>query len=438
MLYDAFLVGSSYLSIHLIGTIPERLFIFSFIGIFLYWLGKRLAALKKNKLVSAIVAGVVTLSYSIYLRSTIVVFFHILFALIVLILYLLIVRLPFTKKRKFVSAVAAGIMTFFISSIDLTDLHRSLFADQAVTKFAQGQYNTMGMDTDNHILYAIGNKINRVHAYKTDALNASPEISEVETGGAETAFFYNPGAKEVYNYNEQTQRLNILDSKTLTLKESVPFQLAPGGSWIEYDPHTDYIIVVSEGSKSKGDLEHDISLVLINRTDRKIVKELNLHAPNILLHPTRPLLYLSQFRSARNEIIVYDLESLEISRRTLINARMDRMAHLESVNELLVTIPTKSLIYRLDADTLALKGEIKSSFGVRTLAVDAKRNLLLTLSLVTNIMDVIDLNTYQSINKYYLAPWLRSIILDGNGTAYVSSFTGLFRVQYAGHGERVH
>ena len=84
-----------------------------------------------------------------------------------------------------------------------------------------------------------------------------------------------------------------------------------------------------------------------------------------------------------------------------------------------------------DGDTLAVKGQIKSSFGVRTIAVDPKRNLLLTLSLVTNVLDVIDLNTYKSVKRYYLAPWLRSIVLDGEGTAYVSCFSGLFRVSYA-------
>lgn len=140
---------------------------------------------------------------------------------------------------------------------------------------------------------------------------------------------------------------------------------------------------------------------------------------------------MNSFYDRSNEIIVYDLESLEISNRTLMTERMDRMAYLESVNELLVTIPVKSKIYRLDADTLALKGQIKSSFGVRTMAVDTKRNLLLTISLVTNIMDVIDLNTHQSIKRYYLAPWLRSIVLDGNGTAYVSGYKGLFSVNYA-------
>jgi hypothetical protein len=197
-------------------------------------------------------------------------------------------------------------------------------------------------------------------------------------------------------------------------------------TWIEMDMRTGYIIVAAEAK----DKQLDKATVIINRTEGKVVKELSLAPMNILLNPSRPLLYLSWWQSSSNEIIAYDLETFEISNRTPISERVDRMAFLEPVNELLVTIPSKSIIHRLDAETLGIKGKIRSSLGVRTLAVDEKRNLLLTLSLVSGMLDVIDLNTYESIKRYYLAPWLRSIVLDGRGAAYVSSFRGLFKIQY--------
>jgi hypothetical protein len=40
------------------------------------------------------------------------------------------------------------------------------------------------------------------------------------------------------------------------------------------------------------------------------------------------------------------------------------MAFLESANELSVTLPTKFIICRLDEDTPAIKGKIKSIFDV--------------------------------------------------------------------------
>jgi len=319
MLYDAFLFRGTLLSIHLISTVPERLFIFAVIVLILYKLSKRLVITRRKWFVSVAVAGVLTLLCSIYLTTTILVYIPKIFIFIVLILFLFSMGLTLATKKKLFSAIVAGIITLVISSNDLTNLHRILIADQDVLKFAKSHFNSMGMDTDRHILCAIGDGVNHVHAYNIDALNAPPKLSEVETGGAETAFFYNAAAKEIYHYNTKTQQLNILDSTSLTLKESIPFQISRGNKWIEMDPHTGYIIVVSEGSKSMEDLEHNVSTVLLHRTDRKVVKELKLHAPNILLHPRRPLLYMNSFYDRSNEIIVYDLESLEISNRTLVN-----------------------------------------------------------------------------------------------------------------------
>jgi hypothetical protein len=63
--------------------------------------------------------------------------------------------------------------------------------------------------------------------------------------------------------------------------------------------------------------------------------------------------------------------------------------------------------------------------------VDAERNLLLTASLATNMLDVIELKTHRRVAKYYIAPWLHDICLDTKaGLAYVSSTEGLFRVRY--------
>jgi len=435
MIYNILIFGGTLLSIHVLGTIPERLFIFAIIFLILYQLSTRLVFTKKKKLVSAAVAGIITLLMGLHLIGTILRFKPVIFAFILLILFLISKRLILTEKKKFVSAVVAGLITLLIDSTVLTDIHRVLFADPAVVRFDRGHFNGLGLDKDHHVLYVVGDGINHIHAYNTDALNTPPRLSELETGYAEV-FLYNDQTKEIYTIpkirkNKWSQQLNILDAASLTLKESIPIQFPQGVSddtWIELDPHTGYVIVAAEAGRK--DLEK--ATVIINRKEGKIIKELSLAPMNMLLHPSRPLLYLGFFQDRNsNEIISYDLEALTVLKKAQINARMDRMAYVESANELLVTAPAKSLIYRLDGDTLAVKGRIKSSFGVRTLAVDAKRNLLLTLSLVTNILDVIDLNTYQSVKRYYLSPWLRSIVLDGDGTAYVSSFSGLFRITYA-------
>jgi hypothetical protein len=90
------------------------------------------------------------------------------------------------------------------------------------------------------------------------------------------------------------------------------------------------------------------------------------------------------------------------------------------------------VIWRLNSETLAENGRIKTVLGVRTLAVDSVRNLLFAGSLTSNVVEVIDLTTNASVAKYYVGPWLRTIALDtASGTAYVSSIEGLFWIHYA-------
>ena len=428
MLYDVFILMATLLGINLLSTIPERLFIFAVLVLILFKLGRYLAQIKKKRLMSAAIAGTITLLISIHLSSTILRNFPLIFSVFVLTLFLLSMRLPFAKRYKLVSTFVAGLLTMSISAHVLSDIHRFIFPDQAVTRFATGNYNGLALDMDSRILHVVGHGTNHIHSFNIDSLNAPPKLSEMETGYAAT-FFYNDRMKEIYNYNKMSQQLDIVDSAELTIKKSVPIQFPPGVSddtWIEMDMRTGYIVVAAEAK----DKQLDKATVIINRTEGKVVKELSLAPMNILLNPSRPLLYMSWWQSSSNEIIAYDLEAFEISNRTPISERVDRMAFLEPVNELLVTIPSKSIIHRLDAETLGIKGKIRSSLGVRTLAVDEKRNLLLTLSLVSGMLDVIDLNTYESIKRYYLAPWLRSIVLDGRGAAYVSSFRGLFKIQY--------
>ena len=117
--------------------------------------------------------------------------------------------------------------------------------------------------------------------------------------------------------------------------------------------------------------------------------------------------------------------------KTAAPARLDRMILWPKANELLVTSPVKSEILRLDADTLASKGEIKAPFGVRTLAVDSERQLLFAGSFVTGQISVIDTSTWRKVKTVYIGPWLRSIELDvATGTAYVSSNGALYRWDY--------
>jgi len=100
----------------------------------------------------------------------------------------------------------------------------------------------------------------------------------------------------------------------------------------------------------------------------------------------------------------------------------------------LIASPLEGVILRYDADTLEFKGSIKASFGDRTLTIDPQRNLLLVGNFINNRLQVIDLNTYESVASFYIGPWIRTISLDvEHGIAYVSTVRNLFKVHYTSY-----
>jgi hypothetical protein len=122
-----------------------------------------------------------------------------------------------------------------------------------------------------------------------------------------------------------------------------------------------------------------------------------------------------------------------VTRSATADPRAERMAFSRRRNELLVTSPMESRIMRFDADSLQPKGYIPALFGVRAIAVDEARDVVLCGNIATGQMVTIDLATRQRLQTYYLGPWLRTIELHvDSGTAYVSSNGALYRVQYAG------
>jgi hypothetical protein len=98
----------------------------------------------------------------------------------------------------------------------------------------------------------------------------------------------------------------------------------------------------------------------------------------------------------------------------------------------LVTSPIESRVLRFDADTLAPKGYFAALFGVRAIALDEERQLLLCGNIATGHLIVLDLRTGARVSTRYLGPWLRTIELDvPNGTAYVSANGALYVLRYS-------
>ena len=287
-------------------------------------------------------------------------------------------------------------------------------------------FNWIEMDSTGSHLYVTGHDLPRLRRYDVRDLSAPPILSDVSTGGAQ-GFAYDPQANEIYAFNTVTRQLLYLDATTLEGKRVVEVpDFSPGDPWLIVDPISDTLTLASEA-----DLEIGVPFIVFDRPSGRVLAQADLAIGNVLLHPTKPWLYLTFFRR-RNEVILYDLQNRSVTHSTPADQRAERMVFSRRRNELLVTSPVDSRVMRFDADQLHPKGYIPALFGVRAIAIDEVRDLLLCGNIATGHLVVIDLKSGTRRRSYYLGPWLRTIQLHvESGTAYVSSNGALYRVDYA-------
>jgi hypothetical protein len=323
--------------------------------------------------------------------------------------------------------LAAAAAALLIRVPALVGLEQALRMPANARIVANGDYNWIKIDASGEHLLVTGHGAPNILRYDLADLSRAPRTSEVPTLGAQD-FAYDPAAGELYVYDPADQRLLYIDAETLALKRTAPVTgLSPGDVWTAVDAGTDTITISSEADERKGS-----PMLVLDRSEGRVLAELDIEAGNMLDVGQHGRLYLSFFRRG-NALIAYDLRTLKIAEQVAAPERADRMAFIAKAQELLLSVPTASRILRYDALTLAPRGEIASMFGVRTLAVDEERNLLLCGSLVTGEVHAIDLASGRTIARFYLGPWLRTIELDvKRGLAFVSSNGALYELKY-GH-----
>jgi DNA-binding beta-propeller fold protein YncE len=327
-----------------------------------------------------------------------------------------------------------ALAVLLVNGWSLLGLAQTLHRDGAVHKLDSIDLDSLALDTQNALLYASGHGTEYLLAYDVHDVTHPTRRSKVGTDHAQS-FSYNQGDHELYVYNEHDDTLLFLAAGTLEQKKSIPdLHMMEGDSRIVYDRRTSSLVIASEGAYWGGPSdESGYPVAVVDRESGVIryrVRDCDgLCIPGLIeIHPSKPLLYLA----FPKKVLLYNTELRKVVATAPINDHwVDGMVVTPDEKELLVGVPLSSTVLRLDAESLELKGAIDTVFGVRTLAVDPERYLLLTASLATNMVDVIDLCTHKRLAKYYVAPWLRSISLDTKaGVAYVSSTEGLFRVVY--------
>jgi|GEM_PF-6248792 len=441
------LVDVTMWGIQLVGTIPERILLLlaCSIAITAILIPSRLARLASARFLVPVIGAFVVFRvlYHIFWRA------HATAVALALALLMAGIQLPnwLRSRTTALNAPKLGIGGWLLSVVfvpslaafllhgwSLQSLAHKLHRDESVHQFADIDLNALALDAENGRLYATGHGTDHLLAYDLNDLSRGPRSSPVTTNKAQS-FYYNPDTQELYLFNENDRALLFVEARTLAQNKSVTgLEMTDGDVRLGYDRLNDGVILVSEGmywgspTESKG-----YPVAVVARKTGQLLYTLRdcgeLCIPGLIhAHPAKPLLYMAFPKTVR----AYDLNTRKVVATSAVKGQwVDGMAITPDGKELLVGVPLHSEVLRFDAESLELKGAISTVFGVRTLAVDPERNLLLTASLATNMVDVVDLKTYRRVAKYYVAPWLHDICLDIRaGFAYVSSTEGLFRVQY--------
>jgi DNA-binding beta-propeller fold protein YncE len=321
--------------------------------------------------------------------------------------------------------LTSGMVTVALDYEPLVPLEQMLRMSPRVSLIDSGDFNWIELDASKQYLYASGHGLRYLQRYDLTQPSVSPRLSDTPIDGAQS-FAYDPDANELYVYNAKTRYLLYIDATTLKLERELPLtDVSPGDSWIAVDSQTNTLLIISES-----DLETGTPFLVLDRSTGTVLDRRNWGAGNFLMHPTKSIVYLSFFRRIPS-LIAYDLKECEVASQVPTNSRVDRLAFLNDSNELLLTLPTESKIAYYDADTLALKRYLDSTFGVRVLAVDSVKKLLFWGSLATGTIDIFDLTTHQRWAGFYLAPWLRTITIDPErSVAYVSAKGALYKLDY--------
>lgn len=324
-------------------------------------------------------------------------------------------------------ALAAALLALAIKSTPIVALEQAIRSPGYVRVLLRGDFNQVMLDREARHLFVTGHGVPRLIRLAVGEAATGQVAAEVDTGGAQ-GFALDQSARELYVYHGGTQQLLVLDTETLSLRRSLPVAgVSPGDPWIAVHPSTDTVAIVSEADETEG-----TPFVTIDRRTGAVRDRRDVDAGNILLQPGDDRLFMSFFRR-RGMLMTYDLRNAAIVAEVEAPRRVDRMAFLGAEGELLLAVPTESRILRYDAATLTLKGQIPSIFGIRSMAVDVDRGLLIGASLVSGEIIVTDLQSGESLARLYIAPWLRTIELDTRrGVAFVSSAHGLNEVRY-GH-----
>jgi len=320
---------------------------------------------------------------------------------------------------------AAGLIAATLNISPLVGLERALRGNDDLRIVAVGDFNGLALGREDRYLFANGHGADRLLRFDTRDLDAPPVRSQDTVDWAQ-GLVYLPTNNEIFVFRPSDQRLLGFDGDTMALVQSIDAQmLSPGDPWVVHDAQTDRLALVSEA-----DIQIGYPFLVFDRRTGVLLASRTEDPGNLIDSPTTSHLYMSFFRRG-GRVMSFDMGTLEMTATAEGDPRMERLAYDPINNEILVTSPANSRIWRYDPDTLDVRGAFPAIFGVRVIAIDEGRAQMLVGSIATGKIALMDMATRKILRSWYVGPWLRSIALSPErGMAYITSNGWLYELDY--------
>lgn len=233
----------------------------------------------------------------------------------------------------------------------------------------------------------------------------------------------NPHRDEVYIYDREAHQLLVLDAAHYTPIRASRTLKTRGSGDIAFSEEAGTIALAMEEEK----------LFILDMESLAVKKEISFHGINhrVIADPRAHAYYFTFYAGNRHMVRAVDdgsaAEEIEVG-----EGQMDS-AFSVARDEVYIAFPLQGVIKVFHRSTLRLKLELPTVLGVRALAVDEERQLLLAGSVCTGHLDTFDLaQPGLPARRQFAGYYLRMIALDTRRrTAYISSMRdGLIKLAY--------
>jgi sugar lactone lactonase YvrE len=238
---------------------------------------------------------------------------------------------------------------------------------------------------------------------------------------------FNAETGELYHFNRSTQNpvLMALDAETGLLKRRSDSSLNISGSGsarVAFDNASRTIVVTREND----------TMWFFDRDTLLPRKRLDIADRNeyVLFDAGSRCFILSYF--AKESVLRAVTPDGGVVREFPAQRYQGGLALSRNRKELYVAMPLRSMIYVYDTDTFHLQRKIRTVFGVRNMAYDESRAILVAASMVNGCADVIDAQTGRRLSRTFVGYYLREVILDtARQRAFMSSpIGGIYTFSY--------